>query len=310
MFKQMTDVPLGYPLRKVALQNGAYVPNSHTAPILTGNPKPPWADDACIPYRKDGDYMQRITYSFDEKGTTLSESGLIFDEVENLFLNPRGRTGIIGRGILGKFGPNHAADVIATRYHPITGALEVLIVQRNIGDSTSVDAFPAGMVEAGQDVHETLIRELKEEAVNTESEASALAIDRLFSSECDRGIVYRGWVDDSRNTDNAWMETTAKHFHAHGEIAEQIVLGVTDTEEIKGVSWRDINSIDSMFASHKDWLDIVKGRFAIERLALLDKTMETADISDTRDDLKGTSADPSSGQIVADANGRKRDREE
>ena len=25
--------------------------------------------------------------------------------------------------------------------------------------------------------------------------------------------VYRGYVDDPRNTDNAWTETTAFHFH-------------------------------------------------------------------------------------------------
>ena len=31
-------------------------------------------------------------------------------------LNPVGRTGLAGRGILGKWGPNHAADPIVTRF--------------------------------------------------------------------------------------------------------------------------------------------------------------------------------------------------
>ena len=31
-------------------------------------------------------------------------------------LNPRGRTGLAGRGVLGKWGPNHAADPIVTRW--------------------------------------------------------------------------------------------------------------------------------------------------------------------------------------------------
>jgi ADP-ribose pyrophosphatase len=31
-------------------------------------------------------------------------------------LNPSGRTGISSRGQLGKWGPNHAADPIVTRY--------------------------------------------------------------------------------------------------------------------------------------------------------------------------------------------------
>lgn len=29
--------------------------------------------------------------------------------------NPMGRTGVVGRGLLGRFGPNHAADPIVTR---------------------------------------------------------------------------------------------------------------------------------------------------------------------------------------------------
>lgn len=29
--------------------------------------------------------------------------------------NPMGRTGMKGRGLLGRFGPNHAADPIVTR---------------------------------------------------------------------------------------------------------------------------------------------------------------------------------------------------
>ena len=26
-------------------------------------------------------------------------------------------------------------------------------------------------------------------------------------------VIYRGYVDDPRNTDNAWVETTCYHFH-------------------------------------------------------------------------------------------------
>lgn len=31
-------------------------------------------------------------------------------------LNPEGRTGLKGRGVLGRWGPNHAADPIVTRW--------------------------------------------------------------------------------------------------------------------------------------------------------------------------------------------------
>ena len=35
---------------------------------------------------------------------------------DNVPVNPVGRTGISGRGLLGKWGPNHAADPVVTRY--------------------------------------------------------------------------------------------------------------------------------------------------------------------------------------------------
>ena len=36
--------------------------------------------------------------------------------VNGLPLNPKGRTGMIGRGLLGRYGPNHSGDPIVTRY--------------------------------------------------------------------------------------------------------------------------------------------------------------------------------------------------
>ena len=42
--------------------------------------------------------------------------------------------------------------------------------------------------------------------------------------------VYKGYVDDPRNTDNAWMETVAVNFHDDtGEVFNQFRLQVTST---------------------------------------------------------------------------------
>ena len=64
--------------------------------------------------------------------------------------NPIGRTGIIGRGLLGRFGPNHAADPIITRWeHDDSGeivkingkpVLEFIAVKRQ--DATKAWAIP------------------------------------------------------------------------------------------------------------------------------------------------------------------------
>ena len=40
--------------------------------------------------------------------------------------------------------------------------------------------------------------------------------------------VYRGYVDDPRATDNAWMETTAFHFHCSAEVGDRLPLAAGD----------------------------------------------------------------------------------
>eukprot|EP00966_Prymnesium_polylepis_P095530 2213051-Prymnesium_polylepis.1 len=62
-------------------------------------------------------------------------------------------------------------------------------------------------------------------------------------SDCREGIVFRGWVDDHRNTDHAWMETTAVLFHATQEIAAALKLEIKDTHEVTRVAWKDLDEI-------------------------------------------------------------------
>lgn len=45
-------------------------------------------------------------------------------KVENKYpLNPEGRTGLRGRGVLGRWGPNHAADPIVSRWKRVNGII-------------------------------------------------------------------------------------------------------------------------------------------------------------------------------------------
>lgn len=242
--KQCTEAPSDYPLRKMPA-DGSYDPVFYEAPVLHGSPKPEWADEWQLDAKTRA---QRITYSFDPAGTCLKDSPCHVDAFNGLYLNPRGRTGITGRGKLGKFGPNHAADVIVTC--TIDDEHFALMVEKHLSDSATL-AWPAGMIEAGQTVPDALRAELTQEAVRESN-----AVDKLFA-ECDCGLVYRGWVDDFRNTDNAWMETTVHHFHATDEIRRDLQLHVTDTEEIKAVRWHKMEEVTRMYASHMDWLHIV-----------------------------------------------------
>lgn len=172
----------------------------------------------------------------------MSHEGEYLLDQSNKPLNPWGRTGLRGRGVLGKWGPNHAADPLVTRWtldeagnkriqqdsgKPI---LEFVCIQR--ADS-GVWAIPGGMVDPGERIATTLKREFMEEALDSTATARQ-NIDQLndvvtdffehgeevsnISSVRSKMLmifskIYRGYVDDPRNTDNAWMETVVMHFH-------------------------------------------------------------------------------------------------
>ena len=88
--------------------------------------------------------------------------------------------------------------------------------------------------------------------------ADSAAVERLFGPECLVATVYRGHVDDFRNTDDAWLETTATHFHARESIAQDLQLDVRHEKELtfKGerVVWYDADEVTVMYASHIEWL--------------------------------------------------------
>ncbi|MHC1697002.1 MAG: ADP-ribose pyrophosphatase [Geobacteraceae bacterium] len=163
-----------------------------------------------------------------------SFEGVLIHDLAGRPLNPEGRTGLSGRGLLGKWGPNYAADPIITRLNRSSGMLEMLAIQRK---DTGQWAIPGGMVDKGEEVSRTLSRELQEETGVT------LAMDQ-------GRMIYRGYVDDPRNTDHAWMETTAKHLHLSNEIADRMNLLAGD--DARAVRWLPLlpKNIQQLYASH------------------------------------------------------------
>lgn len=104
-----------------------------------------------------GAFMSVYTQSIKKPSSQYS-----FDPVTLRPLNPIGRTGLSGRGLLGRWGPNHAADPIVSRTND-NGDLEFVAVQRHDNGEW---AIPGGMVDAGEHVSQTLRREFAEEAMH------------------------------------------------------------------------------------------------------------------------------------------------
>jgi ADP-ribose pyrophosphatase len=234
-----------------------YSPVDYTAPSVAKQPV--WADPP-IP--------DEIRFNFCDR---MSHEGFYRLTGMGIPMNPRGRTGMTGRGSLGKWGPNHAADPIVARWKRdangnAIGFEFVAIKRKDNGEW----AIPGGMVDAGEQVSLTLKREFGEEALNTlelspESKADAMAkVERLF----DNGLeVYKGYVDDPRNTDNAWMETVAMLFFDHdGTLTTNFTLQAGD--DAGGVRWATYEIGMPLYASHTDFIarayELVKSTYPPE----------------------------------------------
>ncbi|RMX42269.1 hypothetical protein pdam_00009856 [Pocillopora damicornis] len=240
-----------------------YSPVNYTAPIVLK--KPPWADYDLMSMHPSARPALAYNRLDDEYKVNRASHMGPYRVKDGLPLNPMGRTGVVGRGLLGRFGPNHAADPIVTRWKRTSGGvmldggkkvLEFVAIQRR---DNSQWAIPGGMVEPGQVVTQVLKAEFGEEAMaklsvtDAEREKISRQIDRLFHNGVE---VYKGYVDDPRNTDNAWMETVAVNFHDDtGEIFSEFKLQAGD--DAAAVRWQRVSGNIPLFASHVSILEKV-----------------------------------------------------
>ena len=123
-------------------------------------------------------------------------------------------------------------------------------------------AIPGGMVDPGEKVSTTVKREFMEEALDSTGTAKDnLPVLKKMVEEFFAGgeEVYKGYVDDPRNTDNAWMETVAFSFHdSTGFSIGKFPLQAGD--DAANICWMPLNRKVSLYASHKDMLELVVGK--------------------------------------------------
>uniref|UniRef100_H3A048 ADP-ribose pyrophosphatase, mitochondrial n=1 Tax=Latimeria chalumnae TaxID=7897 RepID=H3A048_LATCH len=240
-----------------------YRPPEHTnQAVLAG---PVWAD----PHISEGSEPP-LQFNVEENDVNRKSFEGSYEVIDGRPRNPFGRTGLKGRGLLGRWGPNHAADPIITRYLKKDRALdglEKMIFWKEMlnygwmdGEDHWESALAKGMVDPGEKISMTLKREFGEEALNmlkkSEQEKRELQekLQKLFSQE--HLEVYKGYVDDPRNTDNAWIETVAINYHDEsGEILEQLALEAGD--DAGKVKWVDMDQDLKLYASHVQFIEKV-----------------------------------------------------
>ncbi len=135
--------------------------------------------------------------------TRTSFSGPILFDPAGYPLNPLGRTGIAGRGSLGKWGPNLAVDPVVTRLNPRNGKLELALVKRKESDQWGL---PGTFSLPGESPAQAVSRSLFEKT----------GLKNEFLGGRQTGTFV---IKDYRNTDNAWIESIVIHLHLQGEDA-------------------------------------------------------------------------------------------
>ena len=80
-------------------------------PVIIDFGHKPWAD----PDIRDVNFHPKWN-QLDDKIDRQSHLGKYSIDKDGFPLNPTGRTGVMMRGLLGRWGPNHAADPIVTRF--------------------------------------------------------------------------------------------------------------------------------------------------------------------------------------------------
>jgi ADP-ribose pyrophosphatase len=227
--------------------------------------KPVWADVDIEPNATDskGIEFNKIDKNIDRRSFMGD-----YQIVHGRPLNPMGRTGISGRGLLGRWGPNHAADPVVTRWKrnengeiikDTKSEKQILQFVSILRGDVKEWAIPGGMVDPGEDVSLTLKREFSEEAMNfiSSDAVGKKAIQDKVNDNFNHGKdVYKGYVDDPRNTDNSWMETVARNFHdENGDGLGKFQL--TAGDDAVGVKWTDVSESLNLYASHRDFVEVV-----------------------------------------------------
>ena len=164
-----------------------YLPPEWTHPSVLANDRElatgdKWADPPDV---ARVELEQRITFA----GSGEAKPLRLFD-ARGKPLNPVGRTGLSGRGLLGKWGANQAADPIVTRMNQ-AGRLQVAVTRRR---DTNQAALPGGMVANDGETCSAVVKRKFEEHASGIADPVKQAkfrsqVERLFETGKQ---VYRG----------------------------------------------------------------------------------------------------------------------
>ncbi|KAM6934197.1 transient receptor potential cation channel subfamily M member 2 [Xenentodon cancila] len=170
-------------------------------------------------------YMPTL-YTSEDSGDHVDGSE---PEPLHLYRNPGGRTGIMGQGALKHLGPNLSLDLVLTRWQDSDrSVLEYLAVRDK---SRGILTLPGGLVDSPDQLPETLKTSLGEKVY-----------EAVKASVSEGTQVFQGYVDDCRNTDNAWVESTVINIHL--DRTSKVVLDINNmvARSHSLLEWQEVSS--------------------------------------------------------------------
>jgi len=159
-------------------------------------------------------------------------------------INPMGRTGLRGRGGLHRWGPNHCIFLVVTRWRVADGFMQsvnvaeeakdlefICMLDRKLGHLLSL---PGGFIMQNDSVYDVIKNQFtlepikerwKEETVHEYfghfARAPAGDFVDIVGEDAEQlnftsALLMKSYLDDTRNTDNAWIEAEVWHYHYTG----------------------------------------------------------------------------------------------
>ncbi|CDS42162.1 transient receptor potential cation channel [Echinococcus multilocularis] len=194
-------------------------------------------------------------------------------------LNPMGRTGLLGKGLLPHWGPNHSIVIVVTQWSrnpksgtPVLrgnkGVLQVIALERN--KRFCLPWFFTDH-ESRCDYDEcvpTVVRAYfaqRARAVCSEKRADRL-LRRLDKADVTQ--IFKGYLDDQLNADGGWLETVVLNFHEGegrgAQFTDDIFKVFAESAADERVRWIEVAHNSNLRTSHNYILKSVaeiKGAF-------------------------------------------------
>nr|CDS33392.2 transient receptor potential cation channel [Hymenolepis microstoma] len=177
-------------------------------------------------------------------------------------LNPRGRSGLFGKGLLPHWGPNHVIVLAFTRAGTSPNDFQVVVLDRDqssclpwffVDHRESCDHRSCSAKVMRDFVQRRVVSVFGDSNPENETIKSALleSINKMEIS-----LISDNFLDDHLNADHAWIENVCVNFHSSGDSAfhDAAVKVFMENPPIESARWFDFKGSLNLRSSHEPLL--------------------------------------------------------